>query len=73
MEKHKYLSPAETSALLSAMGLSIKTSTLAKYRCIGGGPKFQLFGRFPKYREDWTLEWAQSRLSAPKSSTSEAA
>jgi len=46
--------------------------TLAKYRSIGGVQDFST-SPLPKYREDWLDQYANSRISAPKRSTSEAA
>jgi hypothetical protein len=69
----RYFDPDEASAFLKERGGrgAPKKSTLAKYRVVGGGPKFAHFGRFPRYREDWLLEWLQERYSQPKRSTSD--
>ena len=48
-----------------------KPNTLAKMAVTGGGPEFQLFGRFPLYSKEALDNWAKSRLSGPVSSTSE--
>jgi len=68
----RYLSPTEAEEFLrDELGLPVKATTLAKYRCLGGGPRFELFGRFPKYTQPWLREWARSRIKGPKRSTSE--
>jgi len=56
---------------LTAEGFPISPATLATKATRGGGPKFQRFGRIPLYRWGDGLQWAQSRLSAPISNTSE--
>jgi hypothetical protein len=45
-------------------------ATLAKYACLGGGPAFKKFHRFPIYSRDDLDTWAHSRLSALVQSTS---
>jgi hypothetical protein len=47
------------------------TETLAKFACVGGGPQFQKFGRFPVYDREELDSWALSRMSRPDRSTSE--
>ncbi len=56
----------------TAHGYPIKEKTLATMASRGGGPPFQLWGRIPIYTWGIYLDWAQSRLSEPRSSTSEA-
>jgi hypothetical protein len=70
-EELRYYPPPEASVFLKEQGIKAGEQTLAKYRSIGGGPKFAYFGRYPRYREDWLLEFAQSRISRPVHSTSE--
>jgi hypothetical protein len=69
----KFLTPDEASSFLADMGLPIAPSTLAKMRCIGGGPMFQTFGRAPRYTPERLREYALSRLSGERRSTSDAA
>jgi hypothetical protein len=57
--------------LKEVMGERMGPATLHKLRCVGGGPVFEYFGRFPRYREDWLREYAQNRRSGPRRSTSE--
>ncbi len=56
----------------TAHGLPIKEKTLATMASRGGGPPFQLWGRIPIYTWGPYLDWAEGRLSEPRSSTSEA-
>jgi hypothetical protein len=56
---------------LTDAGLKTAASTLATRATRGGGPKFRRYGRYPIYRWGDALEWAQSRLSRPVTSTSE--
>lgn len=51
---------------------AVTRSTLAKLACIGGGPQFRKFGRYPLYLREDLDSWAQSRLSPPIASTSTA-
>jgi hypothetical protein len=62
----------QTAAALTAAGFPVKAKTLATKATRGGGPPYQSFGPRVLYRWRTTLEWAQSRLSAPISNTSEA-
>jgi hypothetical protein len=60
------------AAALTAAGLPVKSKTLATKATRGGGPPYQLFGRWPLYRWGDALAWAEARLSPPRRSTSEA-
>jgi hypothetical protein len=57
---------------LSEAGFPIKAATLATKATRGGGPPFQRFGTRPLYKWADALRWAESRLSRPIHSTSEA-
>jgi hypothetical protein len=61
-----------TAGALTASGFPTKASTLATKATRGGGPPYRSYGRIPLYRWGDALAWAQSRLSAPRASTSEA-
>jgi hypothetical protein len=61
---------AAASYLKNRFGL-YTTETLAKFAVVGGGPKFQKFGRFPLYRPDDLEAWASARLSKPITKTCE--
>ena len=71
-QSEKHLTRAEASAFLTERGYPVAPTTLAKYACIGGGPKHRLFGRKPLYLPDELLAWVASRTSAPRQHTSEA-
>jgi hypothetical protein len=60
-----------TAAALTAEGYPTTTATLATKATRGGGPTFRSFGRVPLYRWGDAVAWAESRLSAPRRSTSE--
>ena len=49
---------------------SVTAKTLAKFAVTGGGPVFHHFGRKPAYKPSDLDAWAESRLSAPRKSTS---
>jgi len=70
MSDDKYLTTAEASACLAEMGLPLAPTTLRKMRCVGGGPPFHHYGRTPVYTAPRLREYALSRLSAERSSTS---
>jgi hypothetical protein len=57
---------------LADAGYPIRPATLATKATRGGGPPFHKFGRIPLYRWGDALAWAESLLSGPHSSTSEA-
>jgi hypothetical protein len=67
-----YYDPPVASDFLRDQGIQHSEQTLAKLRCGGGGPKFAYFGRFVRYRRDWLIDYARSRISGPLGSTSEA-
>lgn len=51
-------------------GLPVAVATLAKYATLGGGPAFNLFGRFPMYETAVLDTWAAVKLGRPRMSTS---
>jgi hypothetical protein len=57
--------------LRDRFGIRIAPTTLAKLACLGGGPRFRKFGRWPLYPEEELISWAERRLSGIVSSTSE--
>jgi hypothetical protein len=73
MLDHDFLDPSEASAFLNELGYPATKATLAKWRCIGGGPVYQKLGKLIRYRQARLLEFAEARLSAELRSTSEAA
>ena len=52
-------------------GLTVAVATLAKYATLGGGPAFNLFGRFPLYEPSTLDAWASQKLGRARTSTSE--
>jgi hypothetical protein len=58
------LRPDEAAQYLQLVhGIRLKTSYLAKLRCVGGGPAFQYSCRSPLYPTDRLDFWASQRLS----------
>lgn len=51
-------------------GMPCSTKWLAKLAVVGGGPIYRKAGRFPLYSHEDLDSWAESRLSAPRRSTS---
>ena len=64
-----FYSQDEASEFFAHRGLSVSPKTLAKLRSVGGGPEFRKFGRYAVYERQALADWAQSRLSAPRSCT----
>ena len=60
------------SALLAEVGFPCAAATLATLATPGGGPPFSKFGVRALYRRDDLIEWAQSKLTPARRSTSEA-
>jgi hypothetical protein len=60
------------SAALTASGYPVSVATLNTMASRGGGPPYRRFGRRALYTWGDALAWAESRLSAPMHSTSEA-
>jgi hypothetical protein len=66
------LTRRNAAAALTAAGYPVARATLATRASRGGGPPYRRFGRVPLYRWADLVDWAESRLSAPVHSTSEA-
>ena len=60
------------AAALTDAGFPTSPATLATLATRGGGPVYRRYGNRVIYRWSDLLDWAQSRLSAPMRSTSEA-
>lgn len=72
MSPQRRLRRSEASEYINkAWGLSYKANTLAKLATIGGGPPYELFGRWPVYLEAELDKWVEDRLSDLQSSTSD--
>lgn len=66
----KYLSREMAAKYLVAQGRPVAKTTLQKYATVGGGPKYRRFGNRVLYTEDDLLAWADSKMSAPMTSSS---
>lgn len=51
-------------------GLPCSSKWLAKLAVVGGGPIYRKAGRFPLYSPKDLDQWAESRIGAPRRSTS---
>jgi hypothetical protein len=72
MERVKFLNTPEQSAYLrETWGVVRAPKTLAKLRCVGGGPQFVKHGRAALSTEPWLDAWVENGLSEPKRSTSD--
>lgn len=70
----RYLTRAEQADYLTnTCGLPVTKNTLTKLASTGGGPRYCIFGNRAVSTVEWLEEWAASKLSAPRHSTSEAA
>ncbi len=66
----RYRDRRAAAQFLTELGYKTAPATLARLACVGGGPPFRRFGRKPLYNEHDLCLWAESRLSAPMTSTS---
>jgi hypothetical protein len=67
----RYLRPNQAAQFLTEdVGLQTAVKTLAKLRCVGGGPSYQKYGSLVVYGPEDLLSWAQKRLSQKVTSTS---
>jgi hypothetical protein len=73
LSQDELLTRDQVAAALTAAGYPVRAKTLATKASRGGGPAYRVFGRRPLYRWGDSLAWAESRLSPPRRSTSEAA
>ena len=62
----------EAADFLKQRGFPISWNTLQKMATTGGGPPYRIFGNKALYQEADLISWAESRLSAPRHSTSAA-
>lgn len=73
MNQQKYLTRIEASDYCKSRGVPVEKNTLQKYATIGGGPNYRKFGNRALYTEADLDSWIASRLSEPRSHSSEAA
>jgi hypothetical protein len=66
----QYLSRVNASRYLQEHGLRVAPSTLAKLAVVGGGPPFVKFMSRALYEPRDLDEWAASRVSSKRNSTS---
>lgn len=59
------------SDYLKELGFPVAVATLATLVTRGGGPHYLKFGPRVLYRADELLEWAESKLSAPRTNSSQ--
>src|SRR5262249_30688637 len=68
----KLMRTREASAYLAEVhGVQLSEATLNKLGCVGGGPKYFKDGRYPGYPSEFLDTFAQARLGAPRSNTSD--
>lgn len=66
------LNPVEASDYLAAVhGTPVAIATLAKMRCLGGGPSFDKFGRAIFYSRADIDAWVHDRMKGTRRSTSD--
>jgi hypothetical protein len=69
----KYLTRPEAATYLTERGLPISKNTLQKLATVGGGPAYRIWGNKAVSTPDELDTWADSKLQAPRRSTSEEA
>lgn len=69
----KFLTRAEAAQYLNDNGFPATRGTLEKWASSGGGPAYRTFGRRVLYAPDDLDAWAEAKLGAPRTSTSESA
>jgi len=69
---NRFLPPAEASAYLASRGLKYSPKTLGKFRCLGGGPAYRVFGRSIYYAPADLDAWIAEKMSGPVSHTAAA-
>ena len=68
--RKEYLTRGQAAEYCIKQGLPVSPKTLAKYACVGGGPKFHKFGKMRViYKIEDLDEWIERWLSKTFSST----
>ena len=68
--RKEYLTRGQAAEYCIKQGLPVSPKTLAKYACVGGGPKFRKSGTTRViYKIEDLDEWIERRLSKTFSST----
>lgn len=68
-----YRDRREAADYLTARGYKTSWRTLQKLATVGGGPRYRIFGNRALYTDLDLDDYAESKLSAPRYSTSEVA
>jgi hypothetical protein len=66
-----YLNRAEQARYLNDRGIPVTKGTLTKFASTGGGPRYVIFGNKALSKPEWLDEWVESKMSAPRTSTSD--
>lgn len=69
MEK-QFLNRSEAAEYLSSRGLPLSKNTLQKLASEGGGPRYQIFGRYALYQVAELNAWAEAKLGPLRSTSS---
>lgn len=68
--RKEYLTRGQAAEYCIKQDFPVSPKTLAKYACVGGGPKFRKFGKMRViYKIEDLDEWIERRLSKTFSST----
>jgi hypothetical protein len=65
------LTRREAAAFLTARGYRVAENTLMKYATVGGGPRYEKFGRRALYTEANLLAWVSTKTSSAAAHSSE--
>jgi hypothetical protein len=71
LKDSQFLPPKLAADFLKTEGFPTSAPTLAKLRCIGGGPAFRRYGRRIVYERIELIRWIEARLSPARRSTSD--
>ena len=71
MSQKKYLERSEAAEYLTEKGCRTAKTTLGKFATTGGGPVYQIFGSRALYLPENLDAWADSKMSTPRTSTSQ--
>jgi hypothetical protein len=69
--KSRFFTRKEAAEYLTVeRGLRTASSTLQKFATVGGGPEYQRYGKLAVYTQEALDTFVETKLSAPRSSTS---
>ncbi len=71
-ECERRMTRAEAAGFLCERGYTVASTTLSKYAVIGGGPRYEKFGRKPLYTAADLLAWVASKTTGPRRHSSQA-